>query len=494
MHKVRSAMVLFSTTAVFLAGSLLDNTGVEAAGVAMAEILPASGAALTLEEGTAVEEIYVEETKEENTDRPGVAESGSGSVSSEELFGGDDSTLDDILATAGGEEVIEFDSFAAGAAVGIEEISEEELEAAHIREAADVSTAAVAIGSQVSSEIKDEEAAAIAEAEARDPEHFANLVIAKCSGAVNVRDIPSTDGEVVGKLYDKSVGTFIEEEDGWYKISSGNVTGYVNAEYCVTGEDAIELAKKVGTRLAVVNTTTLKVRTEPGTDASVLTLVPIEEDLLVLEELDGWVKVTCEDGDGYVSAEYVDLHTEFVKAESRAEELARLAKEEEERKAARAAAERAMAQRTAAARQSNNRNTNNNNGGGSTRNDTYAAPSISGSGLGADVAKYACQFVGNPYVYGGSSLTNGTDCSGFVMSVYGAYGVSLPHSSRADRSVGAEVEGGLANAQPGDIVCYSGHVALYIGNGQIVHASTSKTGIIISNASYKDVLAVRRIF
>ena len=479
MHKVRSAMVLFSTTAVFFAGSLLDNTGVEAAGVAMAEILPASGAALTLEEGTAVEEIYVEETKEENTDRPGVAESGSGSVSSEELFGGDDSTLDDILATAGGEEVIEFDSFAAGAAVGIEEISEEELEAAHIREAADVSTAAVAIGSQVSSEIKDEEAAAIAEAEARDPEHFANLVIAKCSGAVNVRDIPSTDGEVVGKLYDKSVGTFIEEEDGWYKISSGNVTGYVNAEYCVTGEDAIELAKKVGTRLAVVNTTTLKVRTEPGTDASVLTLVPIEEDLLVLEELDGWVKVTCEDGDGYVSAEYVDLHTEFVKAESRA---------------ARAAAERAMAQRTAAARQSNNRNTNNNNGGGSTRNDTYAAPSISGSGLGADVAKYACQFVGNPYVYGGSSLTNGTDCSGFVMSVYGAYGVSLPHSSRADRSVGAEVEGGLANAQPGDIVCYSGHVALYIGNGQIVHASTSKTGIIISNASYKDVLAVRRIF
>ena len=231
MHKVRSAMVLFSTTAVFFAGSLLDNTGVEAAGVAMAEILPASGAALTLEEGTAVEEIYVEETKEENTDRPGIAESGSGSVSSEELFGGDDSTLDDILATAGGEEVIEFDSFAAGAAVGIEEISEEELEAAHIREAADVSTAAVAIGSQVSSEIKDEEAAAIAEAEARDPEHFANLVIAKCSGAVNVRDIPSTDGEVVGKLYDKSVGTFIEEEDGWYKISYEGGTGYVSADY-----------------------------------------------------------------------------------------------------------------------------------------------------------------------------------------------------------------------------------------------------------------------
>ena len=479
-------MVLFSTTAVFCAGSLLDGTGAEAAGVVMADILPASGAALTLEEGSAVEEIYVED--ESST------ESVSGSASSEEITDGELSALDGILATAGSEEVIELSGFTAGAAVGIEEISDEEIEAARIREAADVSTAAVAIGSQVSSEIKDEEAAAIAEAEARDPEHFANLVIARCSGAVNVRDIPGTDGEVVGKLYDKSVGTFIEEEDGWYKISSGNVTGYVNAEYCVTGEDAIELAKKVGTRLAVVNTTTLKVRTEPSTDASVLTLVPIEEDLLVLEELDGWVKVTCEDGDGYVSAEYVDLHTEFVKAESRAEELARLAKEEEERKAARAAAERAMEQRAAAARNSRTTTNNNNNNGGSSRNDTYAAPSISGSGLGADVAKYACQFVGNPYVYGGSSLTNGTDCSGFVMSVYGAYGVSLPHSSRADRSVGAEVEGGLANAQPGDIVCYSGHVALYIGNGQIVHASTSKTGIIISNASYKDVLAVRRIF
>ena len=494
MRKLRSAMVLFSTTAVFLTGSLLDSTNAGAAGVAMADILPASGAALTLEEGTAVEEIYVEETeaKQERTDRMIPADS---SVS-EGLMAEDMLAAGEVLATAGGEEVVDLGSISVDVTFGIEEVSAEEIRAAEIRDAADVSTAAVAIGAQTTREIKDAEAAAIAEAEARDPEHFANLVIAQCSGAVNVRDIPSTDGEVVGKLYDRSVGTFIEEEDGWYKISSGNVTGYVNAEYCVTGDDAIELAKKVGTRLAVVNTTTLKVRTAPGTEASVLTLVPIEEDLLVLEELDGWVKVTCEDGDGYVSAEYVDLHTEFVKAESRAEELARLAKEEEERRAARAAAERAMAQRTNSSnngRQGGTNNSNNNNGG-TVRNDTYAAPSISGSGLGADVAKYACQFVGNPYVYGGSSLTNGTDCSGFVMSVYGAYGVSLPHSSRADRSVGAEVEGGLANAQPGDIVCYSGHVALYIGNGQIVHASTSKTGIIISNASYKDVLAVRRIF
>ena len=116
-----------------------------------------------------------------------------------------------------------------------------------------------------------------------------------------------------------------------------------------------------------------------------------------------------------------------------------------------------------------------------------------GSEMGRAVANYALQFVGNPYVWGGTSLTNGADCSGFVMSVYKNFGVSLPHSSAADRSVGSSV-GGLENAQPGDIVCYSGHVGIYIGNGQIVHASTAKTGIIISDAGYRSVLSVRRIF
>ena len=109
------------------------------------------------------------------------------------------------------------------------------------------------------------------------------------------------------------------------------------------------------------------------------------------------------------------------------------------------------------------------------------------------VAEYALQFVGNPYVFGGSSLTQGTDCSGFVMSVYANFGVSLPHSSSGDRSVGYDV-GGLENAQPGDIICYSGHVGIYIGNGQIVHASTSKTGIVVGNATYRTPLCVRRIF
>lgn len=307
---------------------------------------------------------------------------------------------------------------------------------------------------------------------------FRNLVIAQVNNYVNVRSLPSEEGEIVGKLYNNSVGTFISEENGWYQINSGSVTGYVKGEFCVTGEDAVELARQVGTRIATVTTTTLKVRTEPSLEASVLGLVPLDDQLVVLEETEGWVKVDVEEGIGWVSTDYVTLHSEFVQAESKEEEAARLAKEEEERRRAREAAAAKSAQ-TAAQSQS------------SAPAQTYT---VSGdSEMGAAVAEYALQFVGNPYVYGGTSLTNGADCSGFVMSVYANFGVSLPHSSAADRSQGSAVDG-LENAQPGDLICYSGHVALYIGGGQIVHASTAKTGIIVSNADYKKILAIRRIF
>ncbi len=316
-----------------------------------------------------------------------------------------------------------------------------------------------------------------------DPEEemFKTLVIAQVNDYVNVRDLPSEDdGEIIGKLYDKSVGTFIEEDNGWYKIKSGSVEGYVKAEYCVTGDDAVDLARKVGTRIATVTTTTLKVRGGPSLDAEVLGLVPIEDQLVVEEELDGWVKVSIEEGDGYVSLDYVELSTEFVKAESKAEEEARLAKEKAAREAARAAANKAAKASSSSSSGSSSY----------TPAVTYTTES---SSIGSAVAQFALQFVGNPYVYGGTSLTNGADCSGFVMSVYNNFGVSLPHSSGADRSVGAAVDG-ISNAQPGDIICYSGHVAIYIGNGQIVHASTAKTGIKVSDAGYRSILAVRRIF
>jgi cell wall-associated NlpC family hydrolase len=319
--------------------------------------------------------------------------------------------------------------------------------------------------------------------EQKEEERFKSLVIANVNDYVNVRDNPSEeDGEIIGKLYDDSVGTFIEETDGWYKIKSGRVEGYVKAEYCVTGEDAVELAKEVGKRIATVTTTTLKVRSGPSTDDEVLGLVPIEDELVVTEELDGWVKVSIEEGEGYVSMDYVELSTEFVEAESKEEEEARLKKEEEARQAALAQAKK-------------NTKSSSDKGDGSSSKSYNSAASYTtqSSSIGSAVASYAQQFVGNPYVYGGTSLTNGADCSGFVMSVYANFGVSLPHSSGADRSVGAAVDG-LANAQPGDIVCYSGHVGIYIGGGNIVHASSAKTGIKISNASYRQVLSVRRIF
>lgn len=312
-------------------------------------------------------------------------------------------------------------------------------------------------------------------AEIQDAAQFSNLVIAKCNDYVNVRQEPNEESEILGKLYNESVGEFVAEaEGGWYQISSGSVTGYVKAEYVVTGDDAVSLAKEVGKRIATVNTTTLFVRESASTDSSVVGMVPIEDELSVTEEegLDGWVKVSIEEGEGYVSTDYVELSTEFVKAESKAEEEARLAREEAERAKANAAASKSGKA-----------------SGGSSSSSTAG----SGSGAGSSVASFACQFVGNPYVYGGTSLTNGADCSGFVMSVYANFGVSLPHSSGALRGCGYDV-GGLGNAQPGDIVCYSGHVGIYIGGGQIVHASTAATGIKISNADYRQVLSVRRIF
>ncbi len=338
-----------------------------------------------------------------------------------------------------------------------------------------------------------------------EEEDFSNLVIAQVDDYVYVRTEPSEDSEYAGKLYNNSVGNEIEVEGDWIKIKSGNTEGYVKSQYVVRGDDAKKLAEKVGTRQARVLTTTLYVRAEASKDADVLGMVPMDDVLTVSEETeDGeWAKVSVEEGEGYVSTQFVKLYTDFVRAESKAEEEARLKREEEEREAARRAAEAAEeAARKKSEKNSKSSSKGNSSKGGSSKSSSSGSGSssggssykASGSGSGAAVANYALQFVGNPYVYGGTSLTNGADCSGFVMSVYRNFGISLPHSSGGDRSVGSAVSGGLANAQAGDIVCYSGHVAIYIGNGQIVHASTAKTGIKVSNASYRTPVAVRRVF
>jgi len=246
------------------------------------------------------------------------------------------------------------------------------------------------------------------------------------------------------------------------------------------------VAKQAGRRVATVNTETLKVRTAPSTDAEILGLVPNGEDLTVTDEsITGWVKVSIEEGEGYVSTDYVGLSTEYKYGETVEEEQARLAAEEAERQQAAAAAAAAAEKEKSTKGKDKDKSSSKESGSSK----SYSSPS---GGGGSSVAGYACQFVGNPYVYGGTSLTNGADCSGFVMSVYGAYGISLPHSSSALRGVGYGVS--TSDMQPGDIVCYSGHVGIYIGNGSIVHASTPSSGIKISTAYYRDILAVRRIF
>ncbi len=309
---------------------------------------------------------------------------------------------------------------------------------------------------------------------------YADIAVAQVTSYVNVRSIPGEDGEILGKLYNNSAATVLETSGDWYKISSGSVTGYVKSEFVVVGDE--ELSKSVGRRVATVDTETLKVRKEASTESGVLGLVPGGDDLTVIDEsVDGWVGVAVAEGQGYVSSEYVKLSTVYTYAESKEEEEARLKKEEEEREMAAAAA--------AAARKTSSSSSYSSDSGSSSQR-SYSAPSGSN---GQAVANYACQFVGNPYVYGGTSLTNGTDCSGFVMSVYKQFGISLPHSSAALRSVGYGVS--ASEMQPGDIVCYSGHVAIYVGNNTIVHAATERTGIkYTSPANYTTILAVRRIF
>ncbi|MBQ1607973.1 MAG: SH3 domain-containing protein [Lachnospiraceae bacterium] len=334
-----------------------------------------------------------------------------------------------------------------------------------------------------------EATAQVVQTAAEAQSEFASIGVAQVNDFVNVRDTASEEGEVVGKLYNNSACNVEAEENGWYKITSGNVTGYVKSEFVVVGNE--ELARSVSRRIAKVTADTLYIRKEATTDSSIVGFLPNGDDVTVVDEStadSGWVRVSIpnfgdgDDDEGYVSTEFVALATEYTYAESKEEEEARLAKEEAEKKAAQEAAAREAAKKKSAAAAAQAQ-------ASQEESTSYSAPASSN---GQAVVNYACQFVGNPYVYGGSSLTNGTDCSGFVMSVYSAFGVGLPHSSSADRGVGYAVS--TSDMQPGDIVCYSGHVGIYAGNGTIVHAANESLGITYSNVYYSNILAVRRIF
>lgn len=303
---------------------------------------------------------------------------------------------------------------------------------------------------------------------------FANIAIANVEEYLNIRAEANAEAEVLGKLYNKDAATVLETLDGWYKVMSGTVMGYVSADFVIVGDEAV--CKEASDRIGTVITETLRLRKETNVESEVLTLISEGSTVTVLDEsIEGWIQVEYQSYTGYVSAEFLMTETVYSYAESVEEEAARLAAEEEARRKEeeRRREEEARKQQQAEA-----------------ANKKYNAPSgVSGQ----SVVDYAVQFVGNPYVWGGTSLTNGADCSGFVMKIYEAFGVYLPHSSYQLRSVGYSVS--ASDVQPGDIICYSGHVAIYMGGGKVVHASNKKDGIkITNNWQYKKVLAIRRIF
>ena len=321
---------------------------------------------------------------------------------------------------------------------------------------------------------------------------YEDVAIAQVESYANVRALPDENSEVVGMIYNNCAASIIDTQGDWYKIVSGNVTGFIKKEFLVIGN--ADLARSVSQRQATVAAAAIDVFEQPSESSISIAKYPQGEVFTVLDEStkdSGWIKVTCENGDGYVVTNGVTLSTKYNLAETVAEANARLAQEEAMRQAA---AEAQMKQFLKAAQANQNKSTSSKSSSSSSSRSSgsgrsYSSPSGAG---GSAVASYASQFIGNPYVYGGSSLTNGTDCSGFVMSVYAQFGVSLPHSSYSQQNCGYSV--GTGDMQPGDIVCYGSHVGIYVGDGQIVHASNERDGIKVSNANYRSIADVRRIY
>lgn len=272
---------------------------------------------------------------------------------------------------------------------------------------------------------------------------YINLGIADIQeGNLNIRKEATTESKVVGKMTKHNACEILDEDGEWFEVKSGNVHGYVKAEYILTGDEALAVAEEeIVTVATVTGTATLRVRKEASTDSATLALVGEGEDLVVKEELDGWYFVEVDDEEGYVSGDYVEISQKLPTAQTITEL-----------------------------------------GHGSGVSDVRVS-----------LVQYALQFVGNRYVWGGTSLTNGVDCSGFTMQVYAHFGIGLPHHSGSQPSYGTRIS--ASAARPGDLFFYGsgshiGHVAIYIGNGQIVHASSARTGIKVSNAFYRTPICV----
>lgn len=347
---------------------------------------------------------------------------------------------------------------------------------------------------QAANSTVEEDGYALTQDNAQESE-YANLAIAKVHNYVNVRSEPNTDSEVVGKMYDGSVaqilsiiknvegveGTAAAENNTWFQVVSGNVEGYIKAEYFIYGEDAVAVIDDYITRYAVVSADRLNVRENPDITAGRIGYIDNGERVKLVEWGDEWSKVNyAQDQTGYVASAYVTIAEEFIYAKSIAEEQAELAAQQELQARAQASEEAAPERAVISVPppQTNYENV---------------------SELRAAVVDYAMQYLGNKYVHGGQSLETGTDCSGFTCYVYKAFGYSLSRTPQGQyTAAGREID--MSQIQPGDVICYSSngskctHVGLYIGNGQIIHAANSRKGVIISNYDYDGViLGVRSI-
>lgn len=275
---------------------------------------------------------------------------------------------------------------------------------------------------------------------------YTNLGIANVDNNLNVRAVAAEDGRLVGKLPKDAACEVLDSDDTWAHIKSGKVEGYVSLEYLLTGIPAKRRAEELAVTMARVTTDSLKVRAEANTESEVITLVPNGEELEVADVEGDWVRVYLDDEEVFVSAQYVEVSSELATA--------------------------------------------------ITMTELFYGQGV--SDVRVDLCQYAKEFLGNPYVWGGTSLTRGADCSGFVLSVFKKFGVNLPHSSVAQAGSGTAIK--VSEAQPGDLVFYGNgksinHVAIYIGGGQVIHASNPKTGIRISNVSYRSpVKAVRVLY
>lgn len=322
-----------------------------------------------------------------------------------------------------------------------------------------------------------------ASVEDTNEDEYASLAIANVTNYVNVRTEPDTDSEIVGKIYDGAVAQILDvagENDDWFQIVSGNVEGYIKAEFFIYGDAAAQVVDNYVTRYATVTADRLNVREEAAADAKRIGYIDNGEKVQILENDGDWLKVQyTEMKTGYVSADYVTISEEFIYAKTIEEEQAQIAAQEALR-----ARETSTEQETPEV---------------ITNITLPSATYTSNAELRQGIIDYAMQYLGNRYVHGGSSLEGGTDCSGFTCFVYAQFGYSISRTpggqySGAGRSISSE------ELQPGDIVCYSSnggksctHVGLYIGDGQIIHSANSRKGVIISAVDYSPIIGMRNV-